>query len=295
MKADSKTNIKYSLMLVLTAVIWGAAFVAQSAGMDYVGPFTFNGIRSIIGAVVLVPCIIFMDKKEGAITKWGDKDLIKGGLICGVFLFLATSSQQIGIIYTTAGKSGFITALYIVLVPIFSLFLKKKPGKYIWLSVVLALVGLYFLCINGSFSIQKGDLWLFACAILFALQILAVDKFAPNVDVLKLSCYQFAVCGVLSIVPMMLEHPVLDNILDCYISILYAGILSCGVAYTLQMEGQKRVSPTVACILMSLESVFSVVFGFILLGEKLSGREIIGCVIMFAAVILAQLTPNKEN
>ena len=290
-----KTNIKYSLLLTLTAVIWGAAFVAQSAGMDYVGPFTFNGTRSIIGVLVLAPTAMIMDKKEGVITRWKDKDLILGGLICGVCLFLATSSQQIGIMTVSAGKSGFITALYIVLVPIFSIFLKKKPGKLVWVSVVLALIGMYFLCIDGSLSIEGGDLWLFACAAMFALQILAVDKFAPNVDVIKLSCYQFLVTGVLSIIPMVLEKPVMSDMLDCAVPILYAGVLSSGVAYTLQMEAQKKVKPTVASLIMCLESVFSVLFGFLLLHERLSVREIIGCAIMFVAVILTQLVPEKKN
>lgn len=289
-----KTNIKYSLLLVLTALIWGAAFVAQSSGMEYVGPFTFNGIRCFIGTAVLFPFACFMDKKEGVLTRWKDRELVLAGLICGVLLFLATSTQQIGIITTTAGKSGFITALYIVLVPIFSILLKKKPGKLIWISVILALVGLYFLCINDEFTIQPGDMWLFSCAILFALQIMAVDKFAPNLDVIKLSCYQFLVSGVLSVIPMILEEPVMSDIIDCWLPILYAGVMSSGVAYTLQMEGQKRVKPTVASLLMSLESVFSALFGFIILGERLSGREIIGCAIMFAAVILAQIVPSKK-
>lgn len=288
-------NLKYSLLLVLTAVIWGAAFVAQSAGMEFVGPFSFNGTRSFIGALVLAPTAMFMDKKEGVLTKWFDKELVTGGLIVGVFLFFATSSQQIGIMSTSAGKSGFITALYIVLVPIFSLFLKKKPAKLVWVSVALSVVGMYFLCINGEVSIQKGDIWLFACAILFAFQILAVDKFAPNVDVIKLSCYQFLTCGVLSIIPMALEKPQLGNMLDCAVPILYAGVLSSGVAYTLQMEAQKRVKPTVASLIMCLESVFAAIFGFLLLHERLTGRELLGCGIVLFAVVLAQLVPAKEG
>lgn len=290
-----KCNLKYTLMLVLTAVIWGAAFVAQSAGMEYVGPFTFNGTRCLIGALVLAPTALIMDKKDGVLTPWKDRNLVLGGLICGVLLFLATSTQQIGIITTSAGKSGFITALYIVLVPIFSIFLKKKPGKLIWLCVLLALIGMYFLCIDGELVLQSGDLWLFACAVLFALQILAVDKFAPNVDIIKLSCYQFMVSGVLSVIPLVLEKPVLGDIFDCWLPILYAGVLSSGVAYTLQMEAQKKVKPTVASLIMCLESVFSVLFGFIILHERLTKREIIGCVIMFCAVLLTQVVPEKKK
>lgn len=292
-----KSNVRYTLMLVLTAVIWGAAFVAQSAGMEYVGPFTFNGLRCFIGAMVLAPSALFMDKKEGVLTPWKDKDLVLGGLICGVILFIATSTQQIGIMTTSAGKAGFITALYIVLVPIFSIMLKKKPGKYIWISVALAVVGMYFLCVEGEIVLQTGDLWLFACAGLFALQILAVEKFAPHVDVIKLSCYQFFVAGAISAVPMILEKPVLADVADCWLPILYAGILSSGVAYTLQMEAQKKVKASVASLVMCLESVFSVIFGFIILHERLSMREIVGCIIMFSAVILTQILPsgNKEH
>ena len=282
-------------LLFLTAMIWGMAFVAQSAGMEHVGPFTFNGIRSIIGALVLAPSAWFMDKKEGVLTPWKDKTLVLGGLICGVVLFLATSSQQIGIITTSSCKAGFLTALYMVLVPIFSIALRKRPGKQIWFCVVLALVGMYFLCIDGEFSIQAGDLWLLACAALFALQILAVDKFAPNVDVIKLSCYQFAVTGVLSIIPLIQEHPVMDNIMECWLPIAYAGVLSSGLAYTLQMEAQKKVQPTVASLIMCLESVFSAIFGFIILGERLSAREIVGCIVMLAAVVLTQIPIKRKS
>lgn len=290
-----KTHVKYSLLLFLASIIWGLAFVAQSAGMDYVGPFTFNGTRCFLGVMILIPTAMFMDKKEGVLTSWKDKKLIIPGIICGTILFLATSTQQIGIISTTAGKSGFITALYIVLVPIFSLIIRKKPGKFIWVSVALACVGLYFLCINDTFVLQPGDLWLFACAALFALQIMAVDKFAPDVDVIKLSCYQFLVAGILSIIPLALEKPVLSDVLSCWLPICYAGFFSSGIAYTLQMEGQKRVKPTVASLIMSMESVFSAVFGYFILHEKLSTRELAGCIIMFGAVILAQVAPTKEK
>lgn len=290
-----KTKLKYSLMLVLTAVIWGAAFVAQKEGMEYLPALSFNGIRSFLGAFALAPVAAFFDKKDGVLTKWTDKTLIKGGLICGLLLFFATGTQQIGITTTAAGKSGFITALYIVMVPIFSLALRKKPGKFIWVSVILATVGLYFLCINGSFSLKSGDIWLFACAMLFAGQILAVDKFAPNVDVIKLSCYQFLVTGLISIIPMIIERPSMNAIVDCWFPIAYAGLFSSGIAYTLQMEAQKKVKPTVASLIMSLESVFSVLFGALILHERLSSRELVGCIIMFAAVILAQLAPAKED
>lgn len=288
-------SYKYSFLLLLAAAIWGSAFVAQSTGMDYVGPFTFNGIRSFLGCAVLIPVANLVNRKTDTPSGWKDKELIIGGLVCGIFLFLASSSQQIGIQYTTVGKSGFITTFYIVLVPIFALFLKKKPSKLIWISVALAVCGLYFLCINETFTLQSGDIWLFACAILFSLQILAVDFYAPKVNTVKLSCYQFLTVGILSIVPMVLEKPSFGSLIDAWLPICYAGFLSSGVAYTLQMVGQKRVEPTLASLLMSLESVFSVLFGFIILHERLTGRELTGCLIMFAAVVFAQLAPNKTE
>lgn len=288
-------SYKYSFLLLLAAVIWGSAFVAQSAGMNHVGPFTFNGIRSILGSVVLIPVANFVNKRTDTPSSWKDKELLIGALVCGGFLFLASSAQQIGIQYTSVGKSGFITTFYIVLVPIFALFLKKKPSKLIWVSVALAITGLYFLCMTEDFTLAVGDIWLFACAILFAFQILAIDYYAPKVNTVKLSCLQFAVVAVLSIIPMLFEKPVASDILACLPSIAYAGIMSSGVAYTLQIVGQKRVKPEVASILMSLESVFSVIFGFLILKQKLSTRELIGCLLMFVAVILIQVVPAKEE
>jgi len=286
-------SYKYSFLLLLAAMIWGSAFVAQSAGMDYVGPFTFNGIRSFLGFLVLIPVANFVNKKSDTPSGWKDKELIVGGIVCGAFLFLASSAQQIGIQYTTVGKSGFITTFYIVLVPIFALFLNKKPSKLIWVSVAFAVCGLYFLCINESFTIQSADIWLFACAILFTLQILAIDHYAPKVNTVKLSCYQFLVVGLLSVIPMIFEKPELNAVIGCWTSIAYAGILSSGVAYTLQIVAQKNVKPEIASILMSLESVFSVIFGFLILHEKLTSREGIGCILMFIAVILAQVDPKS--
>lgn len=288
-------SYKYSFLLLFAAVIWGSAFVAQSSGMDHVGPFTFNGIRSFLGSVVLIPVANLVNKKTDTPTSWKDRELWIAAIACGAFLFLASSAQQIGIQYTSVGKSGFITTFYIVLVPVFSLFLKKKPSKIIWLSVILAITGLYFLCMTEGFTLAKGDTWIFACAILFAFQILAIDYYAPKVNTVKLSCLQFAVVGVLSIIPMIFEKPVLGDITACVPSIAYAGIMSSGVAYTLQIVGQKHVKPEVASILMSLESVFSVIFGFLLLKQKLSGRELLGCLLMFVAVILIQVVPAKEN
>lgn len=300
---NNKNSLKYSLLLLLTAIIWGSAFVAQTAGMEYVGPLTFICVRFIIGGLVLVPVIAVHDKilkKNGEeVMKWNDKFLLKGGLLCGIFLFLAASAQQIGMQYTSTGKAGFITAFYIVLVPIFSLFLKKKPGKFIWISVLIAVIGLYFLCMDPSqgFKLASADIYLFACAILFSCQILAADHFAPKVDCLKLSSLQFLVTGIAAIIPMILEKPQAQSVMSAWISIGYASVFSCGIAYTLQMVAQSKVKPALASLLMSLESAFAVLFGFLILHQILSFREGLGCAIMFAAVLLAQFAPteNKEK
>ena len=293
--------LKNSLILLLTATIWGIAFVAQSVGMDYVGGFTFNGVRSIIGGIVLLPVIFVLDHQKAPITqtpeekKAARKVLLTGGIACGVVLCLASNFQQFGIKYTTVGKAGFITACYIVIVPIIGLFLKKKCSPYIWAAVVMALVGLYLLCITDGFSISKGDFLVLICAVLFSVHILVIDYFSPKVDGVKMSCIQFFVCGILCGIPaLLLEHPQLSSILAAWQPILYAGVMSCGVAYTLQIVGQKNMNPTVASLILSLESCISVLAGWIILGQSMSLREILGCIIMFGAIILAQL-PQKEN
>lgn len=297
MESVNDMRIKNGLMLLLTAFIWGTAFVAQSVGMDYLEPFTFNGVRSLIGGAALLPCIWILQKLNGRSKDTGTKkDLIMGGLACGVLLFAASSLQQIGIKYTTAGKAGFITAFYIVIVPVMGVFLHKKIGWKIWLAVVLAVAGLYFLCITESFSVGKGDILVFLCALVFAVHILVIDHFAPKVDGVKMSCIQFFVCGILS-VPFMfaLETPKITAVMTAWMPILYAGVLSCGVAYTLQILGQKNVNPAVASLLLSLESCFSVLAGWIVLGERLSIREMSGCILMFAAIILAQVPEKKKR
>lgn len=294
-------KLKNSLILLLTATIWGVAFVAQSVGMDYVGGFTFNMVRCIIGAIVLLPVIWFLNRgnkpsshtpKEKAAER---KTLIIGGIWCGIFLCLASNFQQFGIKYTSVGKAGFITACYIVIVPILGLFLKKKCSPFIWGAVVMALVGLYLLCIKDGFSIGKGDILVMICAVLFSFHILVIDYFSPKTDGVKLSCIQFLVAGILSGIPaFLLEKPQLSSICAAWVPILYAGVMSCGVAYTLQIIGQKDMNPTVASLILSLESCISVLAGWIILGQNLSTREILGCVIMFGAIILAQL-PQKET
>lgn len=288
---------KNAFMLLLTSLIWGTAFVAQSVGMDFLGPFTFNGVRSLIGGIALLPCIWLLEKINGKTEVSGTrKDLIQGGIACGLLLFAASSLQQMGIQYTTAGKAGFITAFYIVFVPVLGIFLKKAAGWKVWVSVLLALVGLYFLCIKKDFSIGKGDVLIFLCALLFAVHILVIDYYSPKVDGVKLSCIQFFVCGAASMPFMFLtETPQVGNILNAGMPILYAGVMSCGVAYTLQILGQKNVNPAIASLLLSMESCFSVLSGWLILGETLSLREGTGCVLMFAAIILAQLPDKKEE
>ncbi|MBQ6805957.1 MAG: DMT family transporter [Lachnospiraceae bacterium] len=307
-----KFIIKQSGILLLTAVIWGVAFAAQSAGMDYVGPFTFNAVRSLIGGVVLIPCICILDKWKKKNTpreqreniesnlnienKSEKKSLIIGGAACGVFLFVASNFQQFGIQYTTVGKAGFVTALYIILVPIFGIFLHRKVSAKIWIGVAIALLGLYLLCMQGSFQLQKGDFLVLLCAFSFSFHILVVDYFSPKTDGVKMSCIQFFVCGVLSAVCMFLfETPKMGLILEAWLPILYAGVLSCGVAYTLQIVGQKGMNPTVASLILSLESVVSVLAGWVILHETLSKKELLGCVLMFVAIILAQLPDRKRE
>lgn len=300
------TQLRHSLLLLLTALIWGVAFVAQSVGMDYVGPFTFTASRSLIGAAVLLPVIWFRTRKETAVgteqkrpevDKHKKKNLLVGGIICGVFLCIATNLQQIGLQYSTVGKSGFVTAMYIVLVPILGIFLHKGIDIRKVISVVLAVCGLYLLCMTGgNFSIGKGDIFTILCALAFSLQILSVDHFAPKVDCVKLASLQFLVCGICSCVPMLLfEHPHFAQLAAAWMPILYAGILSNGVAYTLQIVAQKGLNPTVASLIMSLESVISVLAGWIILHQTLTKRELVGCVFMFAAIMIVQLKPGEDG
>ena len=297
--------MKNSLVLLLTAFIWGVAFVAQSVGGDAVGCFTFNGVRSLIGAAVLLPVIAFLDKQkkkelgeDPLLAQNGDKKtLILGGISCGLMLCIASNFQQFGISFTTVGKAGFITAMYILIVPILGLFMKKKVGMKVWLGVILATVGLYMLCMTSeSFSLSKGDLLVLVCAGFFSLHILIIDYFSPKVDGVRLSCIQFFVCGLIStVIAFIFENPNVGAILSGWLPILYAGVMSCGVAYTLQIIGQKNMAPTVASLILSLESVFSVLAGWVLLNQKLSIRELFGCVLMFLAIILAQLPERTKS
>ncbi|MBQ1258396.1 MAG: DMT family transporter [Clostridia bacterium] len=305
-------KIPGSILLLIAAMIWGSAFVAQSLGADNVSPFTFNASRSVIGALVIVPVFLFMDKKKPEGRVKNNKLLLLGGIGCGILLFIACNLQQFGISYMdTAGKTaeeieslekanvgkvGFLTALYIVLVPVFGIFIGKKAGKLIWVSVLVALAGMYLLCIKPGFVIGTSDIYAILCAVAFALQILLVDAVAPKVDPIRLSCLQFAVCGAISwICALIIEKPDAASILRAWAPILYTGAMSSGIAYTLQIVGQVRCRSEVASLVMSLESVFSALFGYVILHQALSTREFIGCAVIFAAVILAQLPDRRRN
>ena len=282
-------QLRGSLLLLLTSMIWGAAFVAQSAGMDYIGPFTFNGLRMLMGAAVLLPFLL--KRRTGAHTNASErKMLLRGGILCGVALFVGSTLQQIGIVDTTAGKAGFITAMYVVLVPVMGVFVGHKQPWLVWLGVALSAVGMYFLCVHESLSLNRGDLMVLAGAVGFSFHILLIDRYSTHVDGVKLSCLQFFVAGVLGLVFMFLfETPQISQIFAAWLPLLYAGVFSCGVAYTLQILGQRDTDPTIASMILCLEAVFSVVFSWFLLGERLSAREIFGCVLIFAAILLAQL------
>lgn len=296
-------KFKGSIMLLITSLIWGTAFVAQSEGMNYVEPFTYNAMRTLLGGIVLIPVIALFraaGKHSGAPPKkYSLKNTVKGGIFCGIFLFIASSFQQAGIAQTTTGKAGFITALYIVIVPILGIFFRRKVPLRMWLFVAAAVAGFWLLCINENFSISAGDLLVLMCAIFFAAHIMVIDYFnEKNTDGMLMACIQFFTAAVFMLIGMFVfEKPDINSILDAKFTILYAGIMSSGVAYTLQILGQRHTDPTVATLLMSLESVFAALSGWIILGEGLSIKELCGCALVFAAVILAQLfgTEKSEN
>lgn len=307
----NKKKLIGNLMLFTTAFIWGTAFVAQRVGMDHIEPFTFSASRYLLATLVLIPIIMILDKRSISTAQAAgnyqpptaeekrvkNKRILIGGSVCGVILFVASSFQQVGLVYTTAGKAGFITALYIVLVPLFGLFLHKKTTWLTWAGIALATVGLYLLCVKEGFSIEFGDFLIFICAIFFSWHILACDHFTEASDPVKLSLVQFAVCCVLAtITAAIFETPTWAGIVECAIPIIYCGIFSAGVGYTLQMVAQKDTDPTIASLLLSLESVFGALGGFIILNEILTAKELLGCVIMFGAVILAQIPlPEKKS
>ncbi len=289
-----KNKMRGSLALLLATVIWGFAFIAQSVGMDLIGPFTFQAVRCFLAVLFLIPCGFVLDIGKGSfqnsIKKWKDPVLWKVGFFCGCALFVAASLQQIGLVYTDAGKAGFITAMYIVLVPVLGLFLKRKPPKTTIFSVALAVVGLYLLSCMGVTGINIGDLYLMGCALAFAVQINFIGALAGDLDGLRLNCVQSLVVAVLSVPFVVLTETVdWQNIVSCWLPLLFAGVLSMGVAYTMQIVGQKHLEPTTASLIMSLESVFAAIGGWLMLHETMTSWELLGCGLVFAAVILSQL------
>ncbi|MBQ9232486.1 MAG: DMT family transporter [Lachnospiraceae bacterium] len=317
--AKKDNSLRNSFLLLLTAIIWGTSFVAQSAGMEYIGPFTFSVTRYILGGTILIPVILFMnriDKKSRLKDGISEDDIrreekhvfktsVKYGIVCGIILCAASNFQQMAMLHASAGKAGFITAFYIILVPIVGIFLKKKTSPIIWFCVLLALVGLYFLCIGrgGEYVFEISDVQLLMCALIFSFHIIFVDyantKKVNGVIISSTQFYTAAVISAFFVYPMdgvvYDMMPAMDLIIKAAPSILYSGIMSCGVAYTLQIIGQKDVNPTVASPIMSLESVVSAISGFLILGQKMSVDEIIGCVIMIVAIILAELPVGKKR
>ncbi len=294
-----KKQLQGTVFLLLATVIWGSTFVAQSVGMDHIGPFTFQAARCFLGGVALLPVIWVLDRFQNDgktfFSRWIDKKLWKAALFCGVPLFIAVNMQQVGIVDTDAGKSAFLTAMYIVFVPLLGIFRKCKPSKWIPLSVILAVAGLYCLSCVGVTRISTADLLLIGCALAFAIQISFVDVFAGEVDCVRLNCLNCFLCAVLSAIVMVFtETPTWASIGSCFGSIAYAGVLSMGFAYTMQILGQKHLEASTASLLMSLESVFAVLSGCLILQETLTVWEVTGCVLMFVAVILSQLPDKKK-
>ena len=296
MSVRMKSKMRGNLMLMTTALIWGTAFVAQKSGMDLVSPIAFNGIRTLIGSFALIPVILVMGRKRK--DERSGKTLITGGIICGLALCIAGNIQQIGLFYTSVSHSGFITSLYVVIVPILGLFIKKRITPVMWCCAAASAIGLYLLCIpaSGFGAVNTGDIIIFVCAVCFAIHILIIDYFSPKVDGVKLSCIQFFVAGIVSLIISPFADPAMGfalqsagDIFASRSSILYAGIMSCSVAYTLQVLGQRETEPAIASMILCLESVFALAAGMVLLGEAMSFREVAGCVIMFAAIFVANL------
>lgn len=290
-----KNHLKGNLFLLAAALIWGIAFVAQSEGMKYVGPYTMQASRFTLAGLMMVPVILIGKRKPSPTGLPFGTVLLKGAL-CGVFLWVASTMQQYGLIYTSVGKSGFITALYIVLVPLTGIFLHKRVGVRVWAAVGIAVVGLYFLCMSDMSAINIGDILTLGCALFFCFQILCVDGIGESIDGIWLSCIQSLTSALISYIAMFsFETPSMSAILDAWLPIAYAGILSGGLAYCFQILGQRSTDPTVASLLMSLESVFAALAGWLIIGQTLTDREMIGCVLMFGAIILAQIPVRNKK
>jgi len=289
-----------NLLLLLTAAIWGFAFVAQRVGIQYVGAFTFNGIRFALGALSLIPLIIFFDKRkqnsDNSKVEPNLKSTLVPGILVGMILYAGATLQQVGLFYTTVGNASFITGLYMVFVPIIGVFLKHKIGKNSWIGVGLAVVGLYLLSINENFSISYGDLLEVIGAIFWAVHILTIDNFTKRINPLKLSFIQFATCSVLSLITAFIfEDITMSGISGALIPILYGGLLSVGVAYTLQVVAQKNAKPSHAAIILSMESVFGALGGIVILGETMSGRGYIGCALILAGILASQINFSPKQ
>lgn len=296
---DKKKSFFGSILLLITSIIWGSAFVAQSKGMDYIGPFSFNGLRSIIAVIFLgifLIILIYRNKNNPEFKLFKNKKAIIGSIFCGIALMFSTSTQQIAISMTTVGKSGFITSLYIILVPILGLFIKKKAPLKIWGCVLIVLVGLYLLCVKESFILEPADILLLLSACGFAIQILIVDSIIQDINPILLSIIQLSVVAVFSLTPIFfVEKPTISNIGDALPYLLFAGVLSSGIAYTFQIIAQKYTNPVVASLIMSLESVFAALTGWLFLHEVLSTNETIGCILIFIAIIISQVDFKRKK
>lgn len=288
----------------MTALIWGTSFVSQAKGMESMGPFTFTAARSLLGGLVLLPVIFFRRSREAEKKPIPWRITLLGGACCGLALTAASLFQQFGIMGTTVGKSGFITALYIIFTPILGIFLKREASLIVWVGALAAVVGMYLLCIDGSFTIGTGDLLVLVCSVLFAVHILVIDHFSPLADGVMLSCIQFFTCMIISgVLALIFEEPSLGQLIDGAVPVLYAGVFSSGVGYTLQIVGQKGMNPTAAALILSLESVISSVagylayrIGFLTTDQTMTARQVAGCVVVFAAVILVQVPmPNRKR
>lgn len=291
-------KLRGSLMLLTAAFIWGTAFVAQSKGMDYVAPFTYNAVRTLIGGVVLIPMVfLFGQKSRRKVSENNNKISFIGGIICGLVLFAASSFQQLGISLTSAGKAGFITALYVVIVPVISIIFGQKSSLKMWLCAFTAIIGFYLLCIKEGFRLSKGDLYVLICAVFYSVHIIVIDHFnSKGAEPVKMSCVQFFTAGSIMMICMFIfESPALAAVWAAKYTILYAGVMSCGVAYTLQIIGQKYTESAAAALIMSLESVFAALAGWIILSEHMSMKEFAGCILVFAAVVFSQLDISFKN
>lgn len=290
----TKKQVQSSLLLMLTALIWGFAFVAQKVGTADVGPLTFSASRYFLGGLAVLPCFYFFGEKNLSTSK--RRTSLLSGSFCGALLFVASYFQQYGIQYTTVGKAGFITTLYIIIIPLIGLLFKQKVSVKIWLSVLLAMTGMYLLCLSGgNFTLQAGDFYIFLCAIGFACQIMLIDFYLPKVEPILFAVTQFFVAGLIALILMPFFEPFdFSGIIAAKSAILYAGIISAGIGYTLQILAQKHVKAVVASMIMSLEAVFSLLAGYLVLGDQLSQRELLGCLLVFSAIILAQL-PNRKS